>query len=321
MRLRLVNCLFLLLLGIPQLSRLVSAQDSDPLAGLPATRIRDVIYGRKLGMALTMDVFKPNANANGAAVVFVVSGGWVSDNEWLNQSFIAPFVAAPVKRGYTVFAVYHGSQPKFTVPEVVADINRAVRFIRANAKDYGIDPQRIGITGGSAGGHLSLMLGTAGDAGDAKSTDPVERVSSRVQAVACLFPPTDFLNYGGEDRYAFAAGQLLFGFRTAVDARELDPKTMRLERSNDEKQQRELAERISPITHVSSDDPPTLIVHGDADELVPIQQAKLIVEKLKKAGVQAELLTRSKRGHDFNGIEKDVADMTDWFDKHLKKAE
>lgn len=313
-----LGCSLVLFVAL-QLGGVVAAQDGDPLAKLPATRIRDVIYGKKVGMALTMDVFKPTSNANGAGIIFVVSGGWVSDNQALNNQLIAPFVAEPVKRGYTIFAVHHGSQPKFTIPEVVADLHRAVRFIRAHAKDYGVDPLRLGITGGSAGGHLSLMIGTSGDAGNAKSDDPVERESSRVQAVACLFPPTDFLNYGGEGKPAFDKGGLLFSFRTAVDVREHDPKTMRLERDENEKKQRELAEKISPISHVSADDPPTFIIHGDADGLVPIQQAQLIVEKLKKAGVTAELLTRVGRGHDLNGLEADVVDMTNWFDKYLKK--
>jgi acetyl esterase/lipase len=292
--------------------------DADVPPGLAATRTRDVIYGRKLGVSLTLDVFTPTTGANGAAIILVVSGGWVSDNQTLNTALLGPFVAEPVQRGYTVFAVFHGSQPKFTIPEVVADLNRAVRFIRAHAGDYGIDPNRIGITGGSAGGHLSLMQGTAGNLGHAESSDPVERESSRVQAVACLFPPTDFLNYGGQGRYAFDSGQLLFGFRAAIDVRDFDPRTQRLERPTDDKQQLELAAQISPITHVSKDDPPTLIVHGDADQLVPIQQAEVIIARLKEVGVTAELITRPNRGHDFNGIEQDVAAMTDWFDTHLK---
>lgn len=297
---------------------LVQAQATGLPADLPVVRTADVIYGRKSGVALTMDVFQPKEHANGAAVIFVVSGGWVSDIGALNNPAVALFVAEPVKRGYTVFAVYHGSQPKFTVPEVISDLQRAVRFIRHRAKDYHIDPQRIGITGGSAGGHLSLMQGTAGDLGNAKAPDPVERESSRVQAVACLFPPTDFLNYGGSGRFAFGDGELLVGFRTAVDVREFDQNTKRLERSADEKKAKELAAQISPITHASSDDPPTLIVHGDADKLVPIQQAELLVAKFKELGVEAELLTRPKRGHDFLGIDKDVVAITDWFDKHLK---
>src|ERR1700733_10030890 len=133
----------------------------------------DVVYGRKFGMALTMDVITPKSNVNGAAIVWVVSGGWFSAHEAINQGFFGEWL----KRGYTVFAVVHGSQPRFTIPEIVKDMNRAVRFIRFHAKDYQIDPERIGITGASAGGHLSLMLGTAGDIGEKQARDPVDQTS------------------------------------------------------------------------------------------------------------------------------------------------
>src|SRR2546421_6686717 len=102
-------------------------------------RARDVIYGRKYGLALTMDVFTPK-QANGAGLVFVVSGGWFSDPRAINSVFVEPFL----KRGYTVFAVVHGSQPKFTVPEIVEDMHRAVRFIRHSAGRFKIDPDRLG---------------------------------------------------------------------------------------------------------------------------------------------------------------------------------
>src|SRR5437016_3643925 len=156
------------------------------------TRTQDVIYGKKYGMALTLDVFTPAKDANGAAVIMVISGGFFSRPEMINPVFYTELV----KRGYTVFAVLHGSQPKYTIPEIISDLNRSVRFIRFHAKDYHIDPQRIGIIGASAGGHLSLMQGTAGDKGDAQASDPVEQTSSRVQAVACFFPATDFMNFG-----------------------------------------------------------------------------------------------------------------------------
>src|SRR5262249_479520 len=134
----------------------------SPTARAPAaepsfTRQQDVIYGRKFGTALTMDVFTPKENANGAGVVWVVSGGWFSAHELINQELPFSPINELVKRGYTVFAVVHGSQPKFTIPEVLEDMHRAVRFIRHHAPEYKIDPDRIGITGGSAGGHLSLM--------------------------------------------------------------------------------------------------------------------------------------------------------------------
>ena len=134
--------------GLSFCSRAVSFRGSSPMSPRQIQgafdRKVDVVYGRKFGTALTMDVFTPKANANGAAVVWVVSGGWFSAHEAINPGFIAELL----NRGYTVFAVVHGSQPRFTIPEIVKDMNRAVRFIRYHAKDYHIDPDRIGITGG-----------------------------------------------------------------------------------------------------------------------------------------------------------------------------
>src|SRR5436190_14293363 len=134
---------------------------SEPPAPAPsatptaAERLTDVVYGRKFGVALTMDVFMPTKNANGAGVIWVVSGGWVSAHALVETKMAFSPVQPLLNRGYTVFAVVHGCQPKFTIPEILEDMNRAVRFIRFHAADYGIDPQRMGITGGSAGGHLS----------------------------------------------------------------------------------------------------------------------------------------------------------------------
>ncbi|CAA9441021.1 MAG: hypothetical protein AVDCRST_MAG64-4162, partial [uncultured Phycisphaerae bacterium] len=154
---------------------------TQPAAARPAfTRTPDVIYGRKYGTAVTMDVFAPAANANRAAVVWVVSGGWFSAHEAINPDNPLAPVRELVGRGYTVFAVVHGSQPKFTIPEILQDLHRAVRYVRHHAADYRVDPDRIGITGGSAGGHLSLMQGTAGTQGDPAAKDPVDRASSRV---------------------------------------------------------------------------------------------------------------------------------------------
>ena len=231
------------------------------------TRTEDVIYGRKFGTALTLDVFAPKQNANGAAIVWCVSGGWFSSHDSVNAGAVGEYL----RRGYTVFAVVHGSQPKFTIPEVLEDMHRSVRFIRSRADQYRIDPNRIGITGGSAGGHLSLMQGTAGTVGKSDAKDPVDRLSSRVQAVACFFPPTDFLNYG------------------------------------------------KPVNHVTNDDPPTLIIHGDADLLVPIQQAESIIEKLKAAGVPTELVVKKGAAHGWPEMGKDAVTLADWFDKHLAK--
>ena len=273
----------------------------------------DVVYGRKFGMALTMDVFTPKANANGAAIVWVVSGGWFSAHEAINQGFIGELL----KRGYTVFAVVHGSQPRFTIPEIVKDMNRAVRFIRFHAKDYQIDPDRIGITGASAGGHLSLMQGTAGDTGDKSAKDPVDQTSSRVQAVGCFFPPTDFLNYGKPGEIALGCG-VLKGFKPPFDFHEQDPNTKTFVRITDLGKILEIGRQISPVYHASSDDPPTLIIHGDADQLVPIQQAEVIIDRLKSSGVETKLVVKNGATHGWPDLLKDTAIIADWFDEYLK---
>lgn len=283
-----------------------------------ATRTADVIYGRKHGVALTMDVFTPKANANGAAVVWVASGGWFSSHAGIPGKIENSNLEELLKRGYTVFAVVHGSQPKFTIPEILQDMNRAVRFIRFNAAKYHIDPNRIGITGGSAGGHLSLMQGMAGDLGNPEAADPVDKVSSRVQAVACFFPPTDFLNYGKPGEDALGRG-ILKGFAAPFDFHEFDQKAKVFVPVTDEAKKIEIGKRISPINHVSSDDPPTLIIHGDADALVPIQQAEIIVAKLKAAGVPAEVVVKHGASHGWKDMNKDMTTIADWFDKYLKK--
>lgn len=280
------------------------------------TRTEDLIYGRKYGLAMTLDVFAPKdkEKANGAGIIFCVSGGWFSSKAGTPVVYIAPLV----DRGYTVFAVVHGSQPKFTIPEVLDDMHRAVRFVRHNAKKYGVDPDRLGVTGGSAGGHLSLMLGTTGKAGTVKSTDPVDRESSKVQAVACFFPPTDFLNYGEKDKVALGGGTLA-GFRPPFEFWERDPLTNALIVIPYEKRRREIGKEISPVYHVTSDSAPALIIHGDADKLVPIQQAELMVEAYKKAGVPCELVTKPGASHGWKGMDADMQAFADWFDKHLKR--
>ena len=278
-------------------------------------RKQDVIYGRKFGTALTMDVFTPKKDAKGIGVIMVVSGGFVSSHDSIMPAFVQPLT----DRGYTVFAVVHGSQPRYTVPEIIQDMNRSVRFIRYHAKDYGIDPDRIGVTGASAGGHLSLMLGTAGDKGDPNAKDPVDRESSRVQAVACFFPPTDFLNYGKPGEEKIHPTDHAPPFRAAFDYRELDKQSRLWVPITDPKRLQEIARQISPVSHVTPDDPPTLIIHGDADRLVPLQQSELIVEELKKAGVETNLVVKKGAGHGWLGLDKDLNQLADWFDKYLKK--
>ena len=276
------------------------------------TRQEDVVYGRKYGLARTMDIVRPKSGANGLGVIVAVSGGWFSSKE-----MVAGMVQMNplIDRGYTLFAVMHGSQPKFTIPEILEDMHRAVRFVRFHAKDYGIDPDRIGITGASAGGHLSLMQGNAPQDGFPKSKDPIERVSSRVQAVGCFFPPTDFLNYGKPGEDAIGRGRLVnfaapFAFQT-LERGKFVPVT-------DEARIVELGKEISPINHVSAKSAPALIIHGNKDELVPIQQAEIMVEKLKTAGVDAKLVVKEGAAHGWANMSQDSVQIADWFDAQLK---
>jgi acetyl esterase/lipase len=278
------------------------------------TRTEDVIYARKFGSALTFDVFTPKEGANGAAVIWTVSGGWFSSREAINLDFLKELLA----RGYTVFAVMHGSQPKYTIPEAIADMNSSVRYIRLHAADFRIDPARIGISGGSAGGHLSLMQGTAGDLGDPAAKDPVARTSSRVQAVACFFPPTDFLNYGTPG-YAWLNRGPKDAFKPPFDFHQWNP-NLKIFEVVDEPTRLKIAREISPVYHVTNDDPPTLIIHGDKDALVPLQQSEAIIAKFKEAGVPCQLVVKRGEAHGWSKWHDDMRTIADWFDKYLKPA-
>ena len=284
------------------------------------TRRADVIYGRKDGTALTMDVLTPAAAAgierNGAGVILVVSGGWVSSHDSVESPFLSIFYAPFIRRGYVVFAVVHGSQPRYTIPEIRLDLNRAVRYIRAHSADWKISPQRLGITGGSAGGHLSLLQGCAPLKPNPDAKDEIDRYSSAVQAVACLFPPTDFLNWG-ESHINVLDTENMQPFLAAMDFREFSQSSHMYERITSRLRIAEIEKEISPIYDVSKDTPPTLIIHGDADQLVPIQQSKIMIDKLKGAKVPCELSIRAGKGHGWMDAQSDLQKMADWFDTYL----
>ncbi len=279
---------------------------------------KDVIYGRKFGTALTLDVFTPETNSNGTAIIFVVSAGWRSDSGYVfvkaRPGKLYPQVRELLNRGYTVFAVVHSSQPKYAIPEIVDDLNRAVRFIRYNAHDFNVDPGRIGIWGASSGGYLALMQGMAGDRGTRDSQEPVDRTSSRVQAVVAYFPVTDFLNFG-EIGVETSGGP----YAAAFDFQEYDDNSHSFVSITDENRIRKIKRQISPASHVTPDDPPALILHGDADKLVPLQQSELIISKLKEAKVDSRLVVKHGKGHGWEPTIDELKEFGEWFDKYLLK--
>jgi len=294
-----------------------SQENAGRADGLPAyTHQANIIYGHKYGLALTMDRFKPLSQTNGVGIVYVLSAGWRSSE--LDPVLCRPYFASLLRRGYTVFTVVHGSQPKFTIPEMIADMHRAVRFIRYHARENGIDPSRIGITGSSAGGHLALMMGSGGTDGDPAAQDPVDRMSSKVQAVACFYPATDFLNWGRPGELALGCEQM--AKRAAVfDFHEWNTDLAKFVAVTSTSRIREICREISPIYYVSPASAPTFLMHGDHDTSVPLHQSEIMLAKLKAAGVDAKLIVKIGGEHCWPDLIKDTELLTDWFDQHVKR--
>jgi len=258
------------------------------------TRTRDVIYLKSGGAAFTMDVDRP-AHPNKAAVILIVSGGWMSDHSMLD-TFGADLAKSFTDGGFTVFSVIHGAQPRFKVAEIVEQVQTAARFVHEHAADHGIDPHRIGVTGISSGGHLALMIAGSAD--------------SPVHAVAAIAPPTDLANWG-------KPGLLLTEeppMAMFLPALGFDPKGPRSDMEA-------LAKKLSPIHYVTANFPPTLIVHGDDDKVVPFQQAKEIDQVLTKAGVPHKLEVVSGGGHDDKTIGPALKASLQWFKDTLLKQE
>ena len=247
----------------------------------------DVVYGHKYGMALTFDVLKP-ANPNGAGVLRMVSGGWLS--RWRPPHESVERFRALLDQGFTVFVVRHGSRPKFVIAEIVPDVRRALRFIRLNANDFGVNADRLGVWGGSAGGHLSLMLSSVSDNGDPSTEDPVLRVNDRVAAVVAYYPPVD-----------------LRTLHVRYPELEIEPAD---------------ASTLSPLLHVSSDDPPTLLIHGDQDEVVDVSHSNIMYEALQTNGVESKLIILKGAGHGYRGADAEQASsaMVEWFSTHLAES-
>jgi len=230
-------------------------------------RTEDIVYGRKAGLALTLDLFQPE-NANGAGQMFLVNVGWLSSKETPLMVTIRPGDYEPVLRaGFMVFAIVTNSQPRHVVADQMTDVQWKARFIRHNAGRFGIAPRRLGGMGSSSGGQLTLSLATQGSPGPVDDRDPVERVDSRVQVAACFFPPTDFLNYGGVGVDGLGPGPLA----PAFGAQELAAA-----------ERRPLGRRLSVLHHISSHLPPSLILHGDADDVVPLEQSQRFVDRARQ---------------------------------------
>lgn len=260
----------------------------------------DVVYGHRDGMALIYDAFIA-AEPNGAGVVWIVSGAWISP--WVDPAKHLSSLAALLNEGFSVFAVYHASAPRFTVPEAVSDARAALRHIQARATNYGIDPGRLGVWGGSTGGHMSLMLGLdpegvpASPASDGVSWGPHYRATdsdARVAAVVADYPIVDLRGQVGPHSWSPA-----------------------LDFSAEE------AASVSPIAFVSTDDPPTLLIHGAADEVVSLADSQTLASAFEKTGVPHDVLVIEGGDHGFSiPAHREEADraIVAWFKRHLSTA-
>jgi len=266
-------------------------------------RTDGISYGQRGERSLTLDLLRPR-NANGRGILMLVSGGWRSGDPGKFPSWL---IAPVLRRGYTVFAVYHVSQPKSTVMEIVDDMHRAVRFVRHRARDYHIDPDRLGVTGGSAGGHLSLMLATRGGPGRPDALDPIDRESSAVQAVAIFYPVTDLLNLGSSTENLGDGGPPK-SFKKAFGPQSTNLAVWKV-----------IGHEMSPIYYITTNLPPTLIYHGDADTLVPLDQSERFQAKAREVGRPVELVVHPGGAHGWLTMTLDIIKFADWFDEHLRR--
>ena len=258
-------------------------------AGRAVDVTRDVEYGRAGDRSLKLDIYQPKQRAADPlpVIVWIHGGGWRNGNK-SSGSRLINFVATG---NYVGVSVGYRLSGESLWPAQINDCKAAIRWIRANAKQQGIDPKRIGVWGSSAGGHLVSLLGTSSDIKALDGNNGSPNASSRV---ACV---VDFC--GPADMAVFKHVRLDQLFGKPFDARQ------------------EEAKSASPASYVTKDDPPFLIVHGTNDRTVPLAQAELFHDKLKKAGVDVTFVRIKGGGHGIGGAEV-MKRVTGFFGKHLR---
>jgi acetyl esterase/lipase len=259
---------------------------------------KDIVYGSAQGEPLLLDVIRTPAAGLRPAIVFIHGGGWSSGDKRNFRALARGFA----ERGYVCFSLNYrlvtASDHHF--PAQLDDVQRAIRWIRAHASRYGVDPNRIGAIGGSAGGHLVALLGTE----DTRDNQPPElsQYSSRVQCVVDMFGPVDLTS-----KFPSDPGNVPEGIRRLMDGTP--------------REKPQLYQLASPLFHVDHDTVPFLIFQGALDPLVPVNQSRRLADALKKNGVPVTYVEFPDEGHGVEkrpNQEKFVAMTTEFFDSHLK---
>ncbi|HOU14362.1 MAG TPA: alpha/beta hydrolase [Anaerolineae bacterium] len=231
------------------------------------TTEQDVTYCTTDGYALKMDVYYPTSVGPWPGVIFIHGGGWTEGDK-------APLPVMPTASGFLVVSLNYRMYPAYRFPAMIEDVKCAIRFLRAHAADYNLAAERIAVIGHSAGGHLAALAGLA-DERAGWDVGPYREHSSRVQAVVEMSGPTDLTA-----RFPEAVEELkgnVFGAEHFVSA--------------------------SPVTYVAADAPPFLIIHGDKDAVVPVEQAQRLHDALRKAGASSELVILQHAGHGFEPVD------------------
>lgn len=269
----------------------------------PYVQRQDVVFGEVHGTGLLMDVFIPRGKSNGLAIVDVVSGAWSSDRNKIRDHTLAQIYDIFCSRGYVVFAARPGSKTRYTAAEMDRHVKLAIRYAKERAGEFNIDPRRLGLTGASAGGHLATLAALTPVEAKPNAKNPLEHHDSTVRAVGVFFPPTDFLDWdaGKEPDLKILAPLLFLNGTNGHSAEEI----------------RKAAKAVSPLHRVGKPTVPFLLIHGDADKVVPLSHSEKLVAAIKAAGGSAELIVKAGGGHPWLTLPEEVKVMADWFDKQL----
>ncbi|MEO6168016.1 MAG: alpha/beta hydrolase [Chitinophagales bacterium] len=277
----------------------------------------NVIYGMTSGAALLMDVYQPsNTNHLGIIVIPGSAFGYsypesynqepLKSDYYLDTAFLGKWANMLVDKGYTVFVINHRFAPLFHYADIIADCQRAVRFVRFNAKEYGVDPDHLGALGHSSGANLAALLGVT-DTGIGHAGNTIDSSSSKVQAVVALATPFDLSDYNKPGDTSMANSFALTMLVSYMG--ELPPV------ENGEFALSGNYATASPIAYVTSDDAPFLIYYSDNDPVIPPRQGPAMYQKLVENKVPAKIFVKHNEGH---GPIPDMGEVDRWFKKYLK---